>query len=63
MCAIQPTFLLLHVTCNRRAQQIHYIRGCPVGNHPLKYGCPVLNLVAQDFSQISKYKNIKNVSM
>ena len=46
-----------------RARQIHYRRGCPVGNQPLKYGCPVLNLVARGFSQISKYKNIKYVSM
>ena len=29
----------------------------------LKYGCPVLNLVARDFSQISKTRNIKYVSM
>ena len=29
----------------------------------LKYSCPVLNLVARDFSQILKYKNIKYVSM
>ena len=48
---------------NLRARQIHYRRGCPVGNQPLKYSCPVLNLVARDFSQIFKYKNIKYVSM
>ena len=51
----------MHFKC--RARQINYRRSCPVGNQTLKYSCPVLNLVARDFSQILKYKNIKYVSI